>query len=106
MVDVSKWTVQKDWENPSIYERNRCRMHVPLKSYKTKESALKYFTEGPEAADLNGVTTLNSDTGTWKFKLFDKPEQVTQDFWTPDFNDEGWDNVSPKMSEPEVNMAM
>jgi hypothetical protein len=92
MVDVSKWTVTKDWENPAIYERNRARMHVPLRSYKTKDAALRYFTEGPSRTDRRSVD-LNSTTGVWKFTLFDKPENVVPDFWERDFNDKPWSSV-------------
>ena len=93
MVDVSKWTVQKDWENPSIYERNRCRMHVPLHSYESKEAALKYFTDGPQPSLQPRIISLNSDTGDWRFKLVDKPEDVTTGFWESNFDANKWDKV-------------
>ena len=93
MVDVSKWTVTKDWENPAIYERNRARMHVPLRSYKSKDAALRYFSEGPNRADRPRIEDLNSTTGDWKFTLFDKPEDVVPDFWKPDFDDKPWSSV-------------
>ena len=93
MVDVSKWSSQNDWENPAIYERNRARMHVPLRSYTTKDAALRYFTEGPKQASRDRTLSLNSSNGDWSFKLYDKPEDVQQGFWTSGFDDKGWNEV-------------
>ena len=93
MVDVSRWTVQKDWENPSIYERNRCRMHVPLRSYKAKEAALQYFIDASQPSLQSRVLMLNSDSGEWRFKLFDKPESVATGFWAPDYDASEWKKV-------------
>lgn len=93
MVDVSKWSFQNDWENPAIYERNRGRMHVPLRSYKSKDAALRYYTEGPKQAPSERVLTLNSSSGAWKFKLYDRPENVQPNFWTSEFDDGSWNQV-------------
>ena len=93
MVDVSKWTVTKDWENPAIYERNRARMHVPLRSHKSKDAALRYYTDGPSRTEKPRIADLNSTTGDWKFALFDKPEDVVPNFWEPDFEDQPWSSV-------------
>lgn len=93
MVDVSKWSRQNDWENPAIYERNRARMHVPLRSHRSREAALRYFTHGPKHAAPEGVSSLSSDTGDWSFRLFDKPGDVPRGFWTTDYDAEGWDTV-------------
>lgn len=94
MVDISRWTVQRDWENPSIYERNRCRMHVPLRSYTSKDAALSYFIDGPDDALQERKISLNSTSGDWKFKLHDKPGDVTAGFWEPEFDDSSWQKVN------------
>ena len=104
MVDVSKWTVQKDWENPSIYERNRCRMHVPLRSYESKDAALRYYTDRPQGSLQPRILDLNSSSGDWKFKLYDKPELVTPDFSKPDFDDKTWDNVRFYASDENLHV--
>lgn len=93
MVEVSKWSLQRDWENPTIYERNRGRMHVPLRSYKSREAALVYFTEGPKLVPRERISCLNSETGEWKFKLFDRPDDVSKEFWTTKFDDAQWARV-------------
>ena len=93
MVDVSKWSPQNDWENPAIYERNRARMHVPLRSYRSKDAAVRYFSDGPNAPEKPAVISLNSTNGRWKFKLFDRPEEVTPEFWSPEFDDNDWGKV-------------
>ena len=91
MVDVSQWSPQRDWENPAIYERNRARMHVPLRSFRSTQAALSYFTDGPDTAERPAVLDLN---GEWQFQLFDRPEQVADGFWKPEYDDNAWCNVS------------
>ena len=105
MVDVSKWSSQRDWENPAIYERNRARMHVPLRSYRSKDAALKYFTEEPRAAPRPRILNLNSDAGGWRFKLFDKPERVPAEFWEPSYDDSKWDQVSWDPLGPQLSFG-
>ena len=31
----------RDWEDPTVYQRNRCRPHVPLRSFPSSDEALR-----------------------------------------------------------------
>lgn len=81
----------RDWENPSVYSRNKCRSHVPLRAHPSPDSALRYFLKGPDAADNANVLSLNSKN--WSFNLYDRPEDVPEDFSRPDFDDGKWGKV-------------
>ena len=69
----------KDWENPGVYARNKCRSHVPLRAHPSPESALQYYVKGPFAAPSPHIISLNGLD--WTFKLFDRPESVPNGFW-------------------------
>ncbi len=81
----------RDWENPSVYSRNKCRSHVPLRAHPSPDSALRYFLKGPDAADNANVLTLNSKN--WSFNLYDRPEDVPENFSRPEFDDGKWGKV-------------
>ena len=84
---------QRDWENPAVFDRNKARSHVPLHSFRKREAALQYFTEGPSAAPTPAVLRLSS-TSDWRFKLFDKPEEVPEQFSRPEYDDGDWHQVN------------
>ncbi len=68
-------------------------MHVPLRSHESKDAALQYFSGSPQPSLQPRIITLNSDTGDWRFRLFDKPESVTKDFWESKFDSSEWEKV-------------
>ncbi|KAK9846491.1 hypothetical protein WJX81_005231 [Elliptochloris bilobata] len=84
---------QRDWENSAVYQRDKQRSHVPLRSFTSPETALRYFTHGPAAADRERQLSLNSSE--WRFQLFDRPESVPG-FAEEDFDDSQW----PKIEVP------
>ncbi|CAL8464023.1 g3558 [Coccomyxa elongata] len=81
----------RDWENPSVYSRNKCRSHVPLRAHPSPDSALRYFLKGPDAADNANVFSLNSKN--WSFNLYDRPEDVPENFSRPEFDDGKWGKI-------------
>ncbi|WP_406610986.1 beta-galactosidase [Agarivorans sp. JK6] len=58
---------QKDWENPSVTERNRLPSHVPLASYSGLDTALN-LQQAEHQLSLNGQ---------WNFCLLKQPEQLS-----------------------------
>jgi len=81
---------QRDWENPAVYQRDKQRSHVPLRSFSSPETALQYFTHGPAAADRARQLSLNGPD--WRFQLFDRPEAVPS-FAEESFDDSQWPKV-------------
>lgn len=84
-----------DWENPGVYSINQRIAHVPLRSFKTAEAALRYFERGPRKGKgsgvRGGVTSLNGSN--WNFKLYDRPEMVPRDFPSQTFDTSSWGKV-------------
>ena len=91
---LSHWRMalpaQRDWENPAVYQIGKQRSHVPLRSFSSPETALRYFTHGPAAAERQRQLSLNSLD--WRFQLFDRPEAVPG-FAEEDFDDSQWPKV-------------
>ena len=81
----------RDWENPNVFSRNKCRSHVPLRAHPNPDSALLYFIKDPKAADNANLLTLNSSG--WSFQLYDRPEDVPKAFSNPDYDDGQWGKV-------------
>ena len=83
---------QKDWENPQIYQRNRLGSHAPLQSHTQPSHALSRYTGDARQSSLDNVLLLSGTT--WRFNLFEKPEDVTAGFESPTFSNTDWKQVS------------
>ena len=81
----------RDWENPGVYSRNKCRAHVPLRAHPSPDAALRYFVKGPSVTESPYRVSLNGKN--WSFHLFDRPESVPKAFWDPAFDDARWGKV-------------
>lgn len=85
-----------DWENPAIYAINKLKPHVPLKSFTCPEQAFQHFSSLTQALPSPRQYSLNGNQ--WKFKLFDRPEQVPIEFKDVEYDDKidgsGWEEVS------------
>ncbi len=77
--------MNREWENQHITQRNRYPMHSPYGVYETVEQAL--------SGDRRASKYVKSLNGMWKFKLFDSPEQVPEDFRQGDYDTSGWDEI-------------
>lgn len=74
----------RDWENQEVFAINRLPAHAPLKSYQSAEKA-KLRGESSRILSLNGL---------WKFKLFERPDAVTEQEIIPTLNDDDWFDIS------------
>lgn len=69
--DAAKKEVLPDWQNPQVFQRNR----IPMAS--------RFKTEGLKLM-LNG---------TWDFRWYETIDERSRDFFSLDFDAEGWDDM-------------
>ncbi len=75
-----------DWENPEVISRNKEPGHATLLPYPDVATALKGTREAsPYYKSLNG---------TWKFHWSPKPADRPIDFYQPDYDVNGWADLS------------
>lgn len=74
-----------DWENLEVLSRNREAPHATLFPYESVEEALG---EGREASRYYQLLS-----GTWKFHWVGAPADRPIDFYRPDFDVSGWDDI-------------
>ncbi|WP_169081793.1 glycoside hydrolase family 2 TIM barrel-domain containing protein [Paenibacillus sp. PL91] len=77
--------LNRDWENPHVTQVNRYPMHEPYGVYESVEQAL--------SGDRRKSKFVHCLNGTWKFKLFSRPEAVTDEFFHPDYDVSRWDDT-------------
>ena len=76
----------KEWESPELLALNKEQPHAWFFSFADKESARKVLPENsPYWKSLDGQ---------WKFHWVGNPEERPTDFYKPDYNVEGWDNIT------------
>lgn len=78
--------VLPDWENPRVFERNQVAPHAVIVPFSTPESAMKN-----ERSECPFYLSLN---GSWKFRWLEKPDDVPDGFFKPDFEASGWDDIA------------
>jgi len=85
---VSAQAVQNEeqpfWLNEKISEDNRLPMHASYVVYSNEDTI-----QNSDWKDSRNYLNLN---GTWKFKWFEKPADLPDNFSSASFNDAGWDN--------------
>jgi beta-galactosidase len=67
-----------DWQTPEVTSRNRLPAHTPLSSWRSEMEALRNLPS-PSILDLDGE---------WSFALFDRPEDVPEDWANRGFEGE------------------
>ena len=77
---------QNDWENPQIVGINKEQPHNTLMPYENITRAI----EGNRLAS----TFFRSLNGSWKFHWSSKPADRPLDFFKPNFDVSGWDEIS------------
>jgi beta-galactosidase len=83
---TSSLFAQNEWEDPTVYERNKEAGHVDFFAYDDVQSArMDNFEQSPYFTSLNG---------TWKFHFVKKPADRPTDFFKTDFDDSMWDNIT------------
>ncbi len=74
-----------DWEDPTVIGRNKEPGHCTLMPYPDVESALECRRDAsPFHQSLNGK---------WKFNWESKPADRPMDFYKPDYDVSGWDEI-------------
>lgn len=85
------------WEDPRSLAIGRRRSHTPLRSYKSSQLAVEHLAQPPEQhqypCPLQAREQLLSGC-SWKFKLFQNPDSVPEDFFRPEYDDSGFGTVS------------
>ena len=75
--------VKPDWENPQVIGINKEQTNATFSSYSNQDDAL-IFKQSDAEKSLNG---------NWKFNWVAKPEDRSIDFYKPDFDVSGWDEI-------------
>ncbi|MBS7607038.1 beta-galactosidase, partial [Candidatus Bathyarchaeota archaeon] len=74
-----------EWENPKITGINKEPAHATLMPYPNEEIALECVREkSPWYMTLNGE---------WKFKLYENPSAVPEEFYGLEYADDEWDTI-------------
>ena len=73
----------REWEDQTVIQKNTLEPHAALHAYHSIDAA-KLGQQSRFEYSLNGE---------WKFKLFDRPENVNADSTQTDYDDSGWDNI-------------
>ena len=76
---------KNEWENPSVFERNKEAGHTQFIIYKDATSAK---TQKPESSPY--YKSLN---GAWKFNIVKTPAERPQDFYQVAYNDKNWKDI-------------
>lgn len=77
--------LSRDWENQHVTQKNRYPMHEPYGVYETVEQAL--------SGDRRKSKYVKSLNGMWKFKMFGSPDEVTDEFYSPEHDVSQWDHI-------------
>ncbi|MFB9057635.1 sugar-binding domain-containing protein, partial [Mariniflexile ostreae] len=86
-VYVAETWENPEWENPEIFQINR---EEPIASF------YKYLDEKSALANESwkNSSLYQSLNGTWKFYYADSVQARPTNFYKPDFNLEGWDDIT------------
>ncbi|MCB0641063.1 MAG: hypothetical protein KDC44_05460, partial [Phaeodactylibacter sp.] len=78
--------VMNEWENPTVFERNKEAGHADFIAYDNTADAIKdEFSASPFFFSLNGP---------WKFNFVKTPAERPLHFHAIDFDDAGWNTIS------------
>ena len=80
----------KEWESPENLALNKEQPRAYFFSFENKESARKVLPE-------NSAYWKSLD-GTWKFNWVKHPDKRPVDFYKPEFNVSGWENIPVPVS--------
>lgn len=76
---------QPDYENPDVLSLSRLPAHTRWGAYGSVREAL--------AGDIWESSGILSLDGTYRFRLYDRPDQV-ESFWEEDFDDSAFDEIA------------
>lgn len=75
-----------DWDNPTVFERNKEPAHATLVPYPDEALAL--------ACDRYASPFLKLLNGTWKFHYAPSPAAAPEGFEALDYDDSAWDDIA------------
>ena len=77
---------RREWEDPTTFAIGQRSSHVPLHSFANEAEAVDSLTSigrsVQESLSLKADGNICDLCGMWDFQLFDRPEDVPEDFWT------------------------
>ena len=85
IIDAQDAPLLHDWENPGIISYNKQDAHASLVPCPDVESALQF-----DKLASGNIMMLN---GTWKFHWSPDTKERPRDFYLPEYNDTGWDDI-------------
>jgi hypothetical protein len=74
-----------------VFGINKRKAHVPLRSFTSQDQAFQHYRLASEVPTTPRQLMLSGDH--WKFRLFGRPAEVTDGFWSLDFDASEWDEV-------------
>ena len=86
MNDAKEDTVEKYWEDPSVFQVNRLPARAHYFPFESKSLA-----RGNDRSKSNYFQSLN---GTWKFHFSPNPELRPKGFFQTDFTVDHWDDIT------------
>ena len=78
-------TAKNEWENPSVFERNKLQGRTDFIAYPDRESAREDAFDSPYFQSLNG---------TWKFHFVKKPSDRPTNFYEVALDDSQWSDIA------------
>ena len=72
-----------DWENPEVIAINKIDAHA----------SFRHYNDSDLDAEINKLNHYKSLNGLWKFHWVDRPSDRPKDFYLPDFDVSGWDEI-------------
>ncbi|MCF0061891.1 DUF4981 domain-containing protein [Dyadobacter chenwenxiniae] len=73
-----------EWQDPQVFSVNTEKPHADFIPYPNEKSALLMDKKASSVRSLNG---------TWKFKWASHPSKAVPNFFDPNMQDAGWDNI-------------
>jgi len=74
-----------EWDDPAVLQVNTEPPHVTMMAYPSEQQAMSF-----ERAGSLWFSGLN---GEWKYRWVRTPAERPKDFYQPDFDDSGWENI-------------
>mgnify|MGYP006305964235 CR=1 FL=1 len=93
---ASAWSQAPDWENEEIIAINKEPARATGLSFEDAKSAIRaYSMKKPEDALKKWMDSpyWQSLNGQWKFHWVKSPDERPVDFYKPDFDVSGWDEI-------------
>lgn len=82
------------WEDPSVFAINKRAAHTPLHSFSNTAQAFEHVAAIGRVVQADAPPSKLNLNGSWQFKLYDRPEDVPDDFHSAEADpSQGWTQV-------------